>query len=51
VEFPHRLTVNERAVLEALLPAGGFTDVDVYRAQLDGLTVVPKGRRRVCEWG
>ena len=40
VEFPRPLTPNERAVIEALLPAGGFPDVEVYRAQLDALTVV-----------
>jgi hypothetical protein len=40
VEFPRPLTANERAVLEAVLPSGGFKDVEVYRAQLDGLMVV-----------
>jgi hypothetical protein len=40
VEFPRPLTENERAVVEALLPEGGFRDVETYRAQLEAVTVV-----------
>ena len=40
MEFPRRLTENERAILEALTPPGEFRDADVYRSQLDHVTVV-----------
>ena len=42
MEFPRPLSANERAVLEALIPEGGFEDADVYRAQLDHATVVAR---------
>jgi hypothetical protein len=34
------LTTKERAILDALIPEDGFPDTDVYRAQLDHVTVV-----------
>jgi hypothetical protein len=42
VEYPRPLTANERAVLERLIPDGGFDGADAYRAQLDHTTVVAR---------
>jgi hypothetical protein len=39
VHSPRPLTSREREVLALLLPAEGFRDVEVYRAQLDRTSV------------
>jgi hypothetical protein len=44
VTFPRPLTQREREVIEALLPAGAFPDVETYRAQLEHVSVVGGAR-------